>query len=120
MGDLIRGGFLSNIRTVSGEHSALDLSGVKKTAGEFNLKDLATRVDKADVVAQAVRDMVGKVRSENRKSVIVFCIDIEHCEHVRAELRRYGVDAPYIVGKTPIKERERLVDDFKAGRIGWM
>ena len=120
VGDLIRDEYLCNIRTVEGEHSALDLAGVKKTAGEFNLKDLATRVDKADVVAQAVKDMVSKVRNDNRKSIIVFCIDIEHCEHVQTELRRYGIQAPYIVGKTPIKERERLVEEFKAGRIAWM
>ncbi len=120
VGDLIRAGYLSNIRTIEGEHSALDLSGVKKTAGEFNLKDLALRVDKADVVAQAVKDMVSKVRSEQRKSIIVFCIDIEHCEHVRTELRKYAIQAETVTGKTPIKERERLVDEFKAGRIQWL
>jgi DNA repair protein RadD len=120
VGDLIRAGFLSPIRTVDGEHTSLNLDKVKKTAGEFNLKDLATRVDKSDVVAEAVRDMVFKVRSEQRKSIIVFCIDIEHCQHVQTELRRYGVAAPYIVGKTPMKERERLVDEFKAGAIQWM
>ena len=120
VGDLIRDGYLSNIRTVNGEHSALDLSNVKKTAGEFNLKDLATRVDKADVVAQAVKDMVSKVRSESRKSIIVFCIDIEHCEHVAQELRKYAIQAETVTGKTPMKERERLVEAFKAGEIQWL
>tara|TARA_R110002012_G_scaffold155160_6_gene316035 strand:- start:811 stop:2427 length:1617 start_codon:yes stop_codon:yes gene_type:complete len=120
VGDLIRDGYLSNIRTVNGDHTALDLAGVKKTAGEFNLKDLAARVDKADVVAQAVKDMVGKVRSESRKSIIVFCIDIEHCEHVAQELRKYGINGETVTGKTPMKERERLVEEFKAGRIAWL
>jgi len=120
VGDLIRDGYLSNIRTVEGEHSALDLAGVKKTAGEFNLKDLATRVDKADVVAQAVKDMVQKVRNDKRKSTIVFCIDIEHCDHVAQELRRYGIQAGIVTGKTANVERERLVEDFKAGRIQYL
>jgi len=120
VGDLIRAGYLSNIRTIEGEHSALDLSGVKKTAGEFNLKDLALRVDKADVVAQAVKDMVQKVRADRRKSIIVFCIDIEHCDHVSQELRKYGVDAQTVTGKTPMAERERLVEEFKAGRIQYL
>ena len=120
LGELIRAGYLSRLRTVEGEHTALNLEGIKKTAGEYNLKDLALRVDKADVVTQAVRDMVDKVRSEARKSIIVFCIDIEHCEHVSQELRKYGVQSETVTGKTPIRERERLVDEFKAGRIQYL
>ena len=120
VGDLIRNEYLSKLRTIEGEHTALDLAGVKKTAGEFNLKDLALRVDRDDVVAQAVKHMVGAVRSEGRKSIIVFCIDIAHCEHVARELVKYGISAPHIVGKTPMKIREKLVDDFKEGRIQWL
>jgi len=120
VGDLIRLKYLSPLRTIEGEHTKLDLAGVKKTAGEFNLKDLATRVDKADVVAEAVNHMVRAVRDTMRKSVIVFCIDIEHCKHVHQELRKYGINAPYIIGSTPIKERERLVDEFKDGRYQFM
>ena len=40
VGALIRDGYLSPLRTCEGDHSSLDLSGVKKTAGEYNLKDL--------------------------------------------------------------------------------
>ena len=36
VGDLIRDGYLSPLRTVEGEHKTLDLQGVKKTAGEYN------------------------------------------------------------------------------------
>jgi len=120
VGDLIREGYLSPLRTVEGEHTKLDLQGVKKTAGEFNLKDLAKRVDRGDVVSEAVNHMVRAVRDTGRKSVIVFCIDIEHCKHVQQELIKYGIDAPYIIGATPIKERERLVDEFKDGRFQFM
>lgn len=119
-GDLIRDGYLSPLRTCEGDHATLDLKGVKKTAGEYNLKDLALRVDQSEVVAEAVKHMVGTVRKEQRKSVIVFCIDIEHCKHVAGELRRYGIDAPYILGATKIKERERLVDEFKAGKFQFL
>lgn len=118
--DLIRAGYLSQLRTVEGEHASLDLQGVKKTAGEFNLKDLARRVDREDVVAEAVRHMVRCVRDTARKSVIVFCIDIEHCEHVAQELRKHGVDAGIVTGSTSWAERERLVEDFKAGKIHYL
>ena len=120
VGDLIRDGYLSPLRTCEGDHASLDLSGVKKTAGEFNLKDLALRVDQSEVVAEAVKHMVGVVRREQRKSIIVFCIDIEHCDHVAQELRRYGVQAGIVTGSTNHKERERLVEEFKAGRIQYL
>lgn len=119
VGDLIREGYLSPLRSIRGDVE-IDLSGVKVTAGEYNLRQLAERVDKESVVTQAVNHMVACVRAEKRKSIIVFCIDIEHCKHVQQELRKYGIDAPYIVGSTAIKKREKLVDEFKAGRIPWL
>lgn len=119
LGDLIRDGYLSDIRTIRGE-ADIDLQGVKKTGGEFNLKDLATRVDRADVIGQAVKHLVQSVRRTERKSVILFCIDVEHCKHVSEELRKYGIEAPYILGSTPNKQRDKLVEDFKAGRYQYL
>ncbi len=120
IGDLIRDGYLSPIRTVEGEHSKLNLENVKKSRNDFNLKDLAMHVDKADVVAQAVKDMVQIVRRENRKSVAVFGIDIEHCKHIQKELRRYGIDAPCVFGSTKQKERDELTEKFKQQQIQYL
>lgn len=114
--DLIAKGYLCPIRTIDGEHKKLNLDGVKKTAGEFNVKDLALRVDKNEVIAEAVRDMVHNANAHNRKSIIVFCINVEHCKHVQQALRSYGIDAPYIVGATKMSERERIIDAFKDGK----
>jgi len=119
VGDLIRQGYLSPLRSIRGDVE-IDLSGVKVTAGEYNLRQLAERVDNESVVTQAVNHMVACVRAEKRKSTIVFCVDIEHCKNVQKELRKYGIDAPYIVGSTPIKKRENLVNYFKANRIPWL
>ncbi len=119
VGDLIRQGYLSPLRSVRGE-ADIDLRGVKKGAGDWNLKDLALRVDQEGVVAQAVQHMVTVARKEKRKSIIIFCIDIEHCRHVQEELRKYGIDAPFIIGATANGKRSELVDNFKAGLIRWM
>ena len=113
--DLIRDGYLSELRTVRGE-SELNLEGVKKSAGEYNLKDLALRVDVDNVVKSAVRHMVQAVKGTKRKSVIVFCINVEHVKHVQAELVRYGIAAPYVVGETSNAERARLIEEFRAGK----
>ncbi len=120
IGDLIRNGYLSNIRTIEGDHSKIDLSKVKKSRGEFNLKDLALRIDRDDVISDAVRDMVQIIRREKRKSVAVFGINVDHCKNVQKELRRYGVEAPCVFGSTNQKERDFLVNEFKAGRIQYL
>jgi len=117
--DLIRAGHLCQLRTIKGE-ADIDLEGVKKSGGDYNLKDLALRVDNQEVVCQAVRHLVKAVRENTRKSIIVFCIDVEHCQHVAQELRKYGIDAPTLTGKTPQAERERLTKDFAAGRLEWL
>lgn len=116
---LIDDGYLCNLRTVKGE-ADIDLEGVKKSGGDFNLKDLALRVDNDQVVSQAVKHMFATARKYSRRSIIVFCIDIAHCEHVARELTKYGVNAAIITGKTSQKDRERLTEDFKAGRIQWL
>ena len=117
--DLIDDGYLSKLRTVGGGVE-LDLRGVKKSGGDYNLKDLALRVDKDDVVQKAVRHLFDMTRKHSRKSTIVFCIDIAHCEHVATELTKYGINAPIITGKTSHADRDRLVNDFKAGRVNWL
>lgn len=119
VGDLINDGYLCPLKTVDGDIN-LDLKGVKKTAGEFNLKDLASQVDKADVVSSAIGNALIHIADQERQSIIVFCIDIEHCKHVQEELEKHGIKAASVTGKTPKAERERLVEDFKAGKMKWM
>lgn len=115
---LMEAGYLCRLRSLEVGDKP-DLSGVKMlSTGDFNQKQLAEVIDDDSVVRAAVRDMVD--HAKDRKSIIVFCINISHCEHVRCELARYGIEAAVITGKTPTTERALLVDDFKQGRIRWL
>jgi DNA repair protein RadD len=52
-----------------------------------------------------------------RKAWLVFCTGVKHAEHVAEVLRQHGVATECVLGETPKKERERIIADFKAGRI---
>jgi DNA repair protein RadD len=115
VGDLIRDGYLCKLRSKVGEVQP-DLSNVDRNArGDYKTASLATAVDKGDIVSAAVRSAVGHIVKENRKSVVWFCVDIDHCHRVQAELAKYGVDAPVVTSKTPAAERDRIARSFKLG-----
>ena len=116
VGELISGGYLCRLRSKVGDVQP-DLSNVKRNSGgDYIEKSLAAAVDTTDVVSKAVNSAMGHIAREARKSCIWFCVDIDHCHRVSAELRKYGVDAPVVSAKTPPSERDRIAKAFIAGR----
>jgi len=117
VGDLIEGGYLCRLRSKIGDAQP-DLTEVKRNSGgDYIIKSLAEAVDKSDVVAVAVQSSMQTIMAEKRKNIIFFCVDISHCKAVSQELRKYGLHAPVVTAKTPASERDRIADEFKAGRI---
>ena len=114
--DLIDQGYLCRLRSKVAEHQA-DVSKVHKRGGEFIAKELAEAVDREDVVAQAVSEAVRIIRAENRQATIVFCVGVEHCEHVSREFARHGIEAPALTGSTGMKLRDHICGSFKRGRL---
>lgn len=116
VGDLIKEGYLCPIRAKIQEQP--DLSSVRKNSkGDYVSKALAETVDVPVVVERAIAEAVQILVSEKRRSVLFFCVNQAHCEHVSKELKRHHVHAPIVTAKTPLAERERIVSDFKAGKI---
>ena len=121
VGDLIEDGFLCRLRSKISQEGIPDLSEVRKNSGgDYIVKSLAEAVDKTDVVSQAVHEFMKITKAEERKSIIVFCVDIEHCKRVSVELRKYGIDAPYVTAKTGHKERDRIAEKFKNGEYQFL
>ena len=112
--ELIYKGFLAPLRS---KHTTekLDVSGVKKRGGEFIESELQAAVD-TDPKNRAVVDEVMRM-AEGRKAWLFFCAGVEHANHVAMVLQEKGVAAACVTGKTPKKEREKILADFKAGRL---
>ena len=112
---LIRDGYLSGLRSKVPVHQP-DLKGVKKTAGEYTTSDLAKRTNISKVVDAAVDEAVRIMNAEGRRHAVFFCVNVEHCEMVSLSLRRHGLRAPAVTNKTKAKTREKVANDFKAGK----
>lgn len=114
VGDLIGDGFLCPLRSKAGE-ARPDLSSVKKRGGEFVVGSLAEATDRPELVTAAIREAIPMLA--DRKGIIFFCVDVDHCNHVSEELRKYGIEAPSVTGNTPTAERDRITKRFTDGEI---
>jgi len=117
VGDLIAQGYLCRLRSKVGDIQP-DLEQVKRNSGgDYITKSLAGAVDTPDIVQQAIRSAMEIIIREERKSVVFFCVDVKHCKDVSLELRKFGIDAPMVTGKTPAAKRDQIADAFKAGQL---
>lgn len=114
VGELIDEGYLC--RPVSkGMATSYDLDGVGKVGGDYNQGKLQAAVDKESVTRAAVDEVI-KYGSD-RKAWLLFCAGVEHAYHMRDEIRSRGISCEAVAGETPSAERDRILADFKAGRI---
>lgn len=92
-----------------------DFSSVKKVAGDYSLKDLEKVTNIDSKTKQAVEELIqiGK----DRKCWMIYANGVKHSFAIRDELRRQGINAEAVSGETPKDERDRILKDYKAGKI---
>ena len=86
-----------------------DLTGVKKTAGDYAIGELQERVndsDRNDLIVQSYK------KSVDGSSALGFCAGIEHAETLATVFKDYGYDARCVFGHTDIDERRETIDWF--------
>lgn len=92
--------------------SKANISGVKKAAsGDFALGDLSRAVNTYETNDITVRAWLS--RASNRKSTLVFCVDLAHVSDLTATFRRHGIAAQFVTGDTPKQARSERLDAFK-------
>jgi DNA repair protein RadD len=106
MDEMIERGYLSPYRYKMAK--APDFSGIKKSGGEFNLGDLGDEMQK-EFHMGSVKQVIDE-HAENRKSVMIFAVTIEHAESLADFL---GCNAVHSKLNDDLW-RER-VDRFKSG-----
>ncbi len=107
-------GYLSPLISRAGS-TEIDVTGVAKRGGEFTPASLQNAANKLDAIAEICTDMVSRLTE--RKSWLVFCTGVDHAHAVAHQLVALGIHAACVTGETPSGERDRLLRDFKAGRI---
>lgn len=88
-----------------------DLEDLKvNKEGDYNLQDLAARVDKPKITGSAVAHYT-KICPGSR--AIVFCTSIEHAKHVRDEFNAAGYLFDLLVGAPHMSDAERTAVNKK-------
>ena len=96
----------------------LDLSHIRKTAGEYNQRDLEEEMTK-NVHLTAAADAYEKY-GQNRKSVLVFCVTIDHAILMSKIFKSRGYTAEASHSKIKDKRRDEILEDFKKGSLQFL
>lgn len=108
---MIDRGFLVPIRAWTQPEQSF--KGVRKTGGDYNLEDLAVRMDQAKLVGNIVRHWR---KLANNRQTVVFAVNVEHSKHICKEFTMAGVLAEHLDGTTPTAERDAILDRLATGR----
>lgn len=108
----INDGFLSPLVSKA-SMTEIDVSDVQRRGGEFVPGSLESAADK--ITAEAVGEMLKF--GQDRKAWLIFCAGVKSAMHSRDVLRSVGINAEMVSGETPTGERDRIIRDFRAGRI---
>lgn len=91
-----------------------DLSQVASSGADYALASLARVVNRPDIIELVVRAWLERAYGE-RRSTLVFAVDILHVDALVEEFRRRNVDARALHSKIPLREREALLQEFRNG-----
>lgn len=112
--ELVYHGYLAKLHSKPTTNS-YDLSGVHKRGGEYIESELAAAVNTEAQNSQVVDEVIA--RADGRRAWLFFCAGVEHARAVAEILRQKGITADCVTGDTPKAERERIIADFRAGRL---
>ncbi|KAF8971370.1 P-loop containing nucleoside triphosphate hydrolase protein [Flammula alnicola] len=114
--DMIKEQWLCDVRFTSVRAKIdLDKVTINSRTGDFNATSLAQVVNSESINNLVVRSWID--RASNRKSTLVFCVNIAHVKALTQAFRDHGIDARYIFAATPNAERKELVNSFKNGEF---
>jgi DNA repair protein RadD len=111
---LIERGYLVPVISTAGEKK-IDLTNVHIRAGEYAQNELAVAASDPLLVKLAVEEIVKY--GKDRKAWLIYCSGVDHSELVAAEVRKHGIECKVLTGNTPLEERDKIINDFKNGKL---
>ena len=107
----IQEGYLCDIRGFRVE-TKTDLTKIKSTGGDYNLKELDQAVNNERRTLQAIEKWLEVAR--NRKT-IAFCASIEHSKNTAKAFRAAGLAAEHLDGSMHMEDRRAVLHRLKTG-----
>ena len=94
--------------------SIADLTGIKIQHGEYETKSAQKALMKTAVFGNVIRHYR---QLADGKQAICYCVSIKHSMAMAEEFRNADISAEHIDGNTPKDERERIISEFRSGKI---
>lgn len=88
---------------------------VSKLTGDYTPAALEEAANNDPLNVAIAREIIAKCA--DRQSWLVFCVSIDHAQRMTALLRSAGVQVACVTGQTKQAERDRLIEQFKAGSL---
>jgi DNA repair protein RadD len=115
LGELIRAGHLVRPRTFVIDIGTQDeLRGVKKTASDFDMGEVAKIQDKAPLTERII-DEWRKVAGDRK--TIAFASTVEHATHVAEAFVAAGIKAAVVSGETADGDRKNILGSLDRGDL---
>ncbi|KAI0257368.1 P-loop containing nucleoside triphosphate hydrolase protein [Lactifluus subvellereus] len=113
--DMIKEQWLCNVRFTTVKAN-IDLNGVtiNTHSGDFSPSGLVHVINTETLNKLVVQTWLDRAAGD-RKSTIVFAVNVAHVRALTETFQSAGIDARYLYSGTPIAERNELIDCFKAG-----
>lgn len=93
---------------------AVDLAGVRRKGGDYDQRELASRMDKPTITGDAVAHYA---RHCPGKPAIAFCASVAHAQHVAQQFQAAGFKAKSIDGSMLDTERRQAIADLGNGQL---
>jgi ATP-dependent helicase IRC3 len=108
---MINENWLSNVLFTTVSINA-DLAKVKSGAGgDFQTAALSKAVSTPE--NNEATYLAWQERASDRKSTLIFCVDVRHIHELTATFLRHGVEAKFVTGETPSNTRSDVLEGFK-------
>ncbi len=91
-----------------------DASQLRVKFGDYVREDLQIAMDDNTIIGDLIESY--HKYAEGLKA-IVYCVSLQHSEHVARSFRNAGIAAQHIDGETPKPLREQIIKDFRSGRV---
>lgn len=113
--ELQRDGYLAPIQYYS---DPMDWSELKLNSTEANFTDDSQEKFGGRIIQRIVQAI--EYSETHHERTLVFCQTIGQAKKAMAHIEDRGINVALVTAETPLKERERLIEEFKAGRIKHM
>lgn len=120
IGELLAKGYLADLSYY--DLTAINLEMVKSnsTGADYDEKSLKLEYERSGFYDKLTTTTLRVLKPKSgipRKGVLVFTRFIEEADNLVKKMKMNGINAAIVTGETPKKEREQILEGFKAGRI---